>query len=345
MKIGAREADGFLRNPGKAAGALIYGMDGGQVRQRVAMLAESWLGPQADAMAKSELTPEQVKEDPALLADELAAMSLMADRRVVLLREVEDAHLPAIEEALQRRAPSNFLILYTNDPLSGTSKLKTWAERAADIGCVPCYKDEGMNLDALIRDTLRGYGLRANTEVMRYLASQLSGDRQIILNELEKLSLYVDEEAEEVTFDDARAAIGENNDRSFDDLCQAVALGDVVGLCRLSDRLLLEGNAGVVLVRSVMRYLARLEQLAQLRAEGMSADAAIESLRPPVFFKAKPALKQAAARWNLQHCADAMAMLQLLELDSKRHADQATTRMAHGLMRIAALPGQPRRAA
>lgn len=338
MKIGAREADQFLRSPGKAAGALIYGTDAGQVRQRVAMLAESWLGPNADAMATMELSAEQVKDEPALLADELAAMSLMADKRVILLRDADDPHLEAVEDALATRAPNNFLILYSSESLS-KSKLRTFAEKAPDIGCVPCYKDEGMNLEAVIRDTLRGYGLRANTDVIRYLAAQLNGDRQIILNELEKLSLYVGDEVEDVTLEDAQAAVGENNDRSLDDLCHAIAVGNIATLCRLSDRLIAEGNVGVVLVRGLMRYFARLEDISRARAQGQSLDAAIEALRPPVFFKAKPLLKQAAARWTLATCADALAMLQLLELDSKRYSDQIETRLGHGFMAIAALPG------
>lgn len=337
MKLAARDIEPYLRNPHHTAGALVYGADGGQVRQRVAVLAESWLGPQADAMAKTEFAAEQLKDDPAALVDELAAMSLMADRRVILVREVEDALLPAIEQALAGRAPHNFLILYSTDGLSG-SKLRPWAERAAQFGCVPCYKDEGMNLEALLRDTLRGYGLRAGSDVVRYLAGQLGGDRQIILNELEKLSLYVGDEAEEATLEDAIAVVGENNDRSLDDFCQAVAVGNLPLLCRLSDRLLAEGNAGVVLVRALMRYMARLEQLAALRAEGMGLDAAIDSLRPPVFFKAKPALKQAAQRWNGKQCAEALAQLQLLELDSKRFSDQLPTRLAQGLMTLARLP-------
>lgn len=343
MKLTARDIEPFLRSPGKSAGALVYGTDGGQVRQRVAVLAESWLGPNADSMARMEFAAEQLKDDGALLSDELAAMSLMADKRVIMVRDADDSLLPAIEEALAHRAPENFLILYTTDSLSG-SKLRTWAERAGEIGCVPCYKDEGMNLEALLRDTLRGYGLRANSDVVRYLASQLGGDRQIILNELEKLSLYVGDEAEEISLDDARIVVGENNDRSLDDLCHAIGVGDIATLCRLSDRLVNEGNVGVVLVRAAMRYFARIEQLAAMRNQGMSVDAAIESLRPPVFFKAKPALKQAASRWNATHCADALARLQLLELDSKRHHDQLTTRLAHGFMDIANLPNLRRAA-
>ena len=344
MKLNARDIDGFLRNPGNALGALVYGVDGGQVRHRVAQLVDAWLGAGADSMGRMELSADEVVDDPARLADELAAMSLMCPKRCILVREADDKVVDAAIAALELRNPSNFLILYSSDSLSKT-KLREWAERSAAIATIPCYKDEGLNLESLIRDTLRGYGLSANSEVVRALAALLNGDRQIILNELEKLSLYVGDEAEEVTLEAALAAVGENNDRSIDDLCHAVAAGDVPAICRLSDRLQAEGHVGVVLVRSLMRYFNRLEQLLAARAQGQSLDAAIESIRPPVFFKAKAQLKSHALRWSLAACADAMALLQRLELDSKRYADQSLSRLAHGFIEIANLVGGSKKAA
>ncbi|MES2984287.1 MAG: DNA polymerase III subunit delta [Pseudomonadota bacterium] len=337
MKIAPRDIDGYIRQPHPSAAALIYGTDAGQVRQRAAQLAESWLGANADSMARLECSADQLKDDGALLSDELAAMSLMAPKRVITVREVEDANLDTIVNALTTRAPENFLILYATESLPATSKLRVWAERSAAVGALACYKDEGSGLEQFIRDTLRGYGLRAGSDVTRMLAAQLSGDRQIILNEIEKLSLYVGDEAEEIFLDDVIAAVGENNDRSFDDLTTAVAGGDMVTLCRLSDRLLMEGQPGLLIVRSLMRYFQRLETIALKRSEGSSIDAAIEGLRPPVFFKAKAALKSHAARWSAEACATALARLQILELDSKRYSDESLTRMAHGLMDVARL--------
>ncbi len=336
MKLGARDIEPFLANPGQAAGALIYGLDGGMVRQRVAQLSEKLLGANADPMATIELTPEKLKDDPALLADELAAFSLMSPKRIILLREADDGVLEALEDALPRRANGNYIILYANDSLAG-SKLRAFAERSNEIASLPCYKDEGAGLEAFIRDTLRGYGLRAGTEVVRFLAHQLNGDRQIILNELEKLSLYLGDEGEEVGIEDAMAVIGENNDKSLDDLAHAVAAGDIVALCRLTDRLLAEGQVGFLLVRGVMRHLGKLRELALAREAGQSIDAAIESLRPPVFFKMKPVLKSHAGKWSAARCTEALSRLQWLELDSKRYHEQAEARLASGFMQVAAL--------
>lgn len=345
MKLSPREIDDFIRAPGRAGAALLYGTDAGQVRQRAAILAESWLGANADPMARVEFSVEQIAEDGALLADELAAMSLMAPKRVVLLREAGAAQLPSIEAAVAGRAPENFLIVYVTESLGSSDKLRLWAEKSPHVAAIACYKDEGSGLDQFIRDTLRGYGLRASGEALRLLASQLSGDRQIILNELEKLSLYVGDEVEEVSLEDVLASVGENNDKSFDELNNAVAAGDMVGLCRLSDRLLMEGNHGLLLVRSVMRYIAKLEAIAIKREGGMSVDAAIEGLRPPVFFKAKPMLKSHANRWTSHACATALAKLQLLELDSKRYGDESVRLLAHGLMEVANLAGGAKRVA
>lgn len=345
MKLSAREIDDFIRVPGRAGAALLYGTDAGQVRQRAAALAESWLGKNADPMARVEFSAEQLSDDAALLADELAAMSLMAPKRVVLVRDAGASLLPSIEDAVRRRAPENFLIVYVSESLNSSDKLRLWAEKSPHVAAIACYKDEGSGLEQFIRDTLRGYGLRASGEATRLLANQLSGDRQIILNELEKLSLYVGDEVEEISLEDVLMSVGENNDKSFDELNNAVASGDMVGLCRLSDRLLMEGNHGLLLVRSVMRYIGRLEAIAIKRESGMSVDAAIEGLRPPVFFKAKPLLKAHASRWSTNACATALAKLQLLELDSKRYGDESLTRLAHGLMEVANLGSGNKRAA
>lgn len=336
MKLGARDIDPFLKSPGKAMGALIYGLDGGMVRQRVAQLSERFLGPNADPAAISEISMDQLGDDPARLADALASFSLMSPAQVILVREADDKLVELLDEALAKRAPSNFLILYANDSLAG-SKLRAYAERSDELAALPCYKDEGAGLEAVIRDTLRGYGLRAENEVIRFLAAQLNGDRQIILNELEKLSLYLGDECETVSLEEAMAAIGENNDKSLDDLAHAVAGGDVVGICRLTDRMLSEGQAGLLLVRAAMRYLVRLRELAYARESGQSLDAAIEGLRPPVFFKAKPLLKSHAPRWSSVAVTQALAKLQILELDSKRYSDQAESRLSQGFMEVARL--------
>jgi DNA polymerase-3 subunit delta len=338
MKIAVKEADAYLHHPHKTGGALLYGVDSGQIRQRTEQLMQGWQGKNPDPMARIELTPEQLKEDPARLADELAAMSLMGGKRVILIREPDDSLVSMCETALALRAPDNFLLLSVSEGLGNSSKLRQWAEKSTEIGCVAFYKDEGAGLAQFLRDTLRGYGLKANSEVINYLAVQLAGDRQIIVNEIEKLSLYLGEDATEVTLDDAVATVGEQNDQSHEELARAIAGVEFAAVCRLTDRLLAEGQPGLVLIRAVMRYFDTLFKVAQLRSEGMTIDAAIMQLFPKIHFKILPAMRPHAMRWSGSKIIDALAMLQRLELESKRHHDQSRIRLTQGFMAIAALP-------
>lgn len=345
MKISPREIDGYIKHPQKTSAALIYGSDAGQVRQRTQLLTQSWQGKDEDPMARVEMTPDQLKDDPARLADELASMSLMGGKRVVVVREATDGILPIVQDALGLRSSDNFLILQVTEGMGKDSKLRQWAEKMPDIACIAIYKDEGAQLDGFLRDTLKGFGLRASSDVVSYLHMQLQGDRQIMLNELEKLSLYVGDEAEHVTIEDAMAVIGENNDKSLEDLAKAIAGGDMIALCRLTDRLLAEGHAGVVLVRSVMRYFDSLERLAAYRREGMTIEAAIEKMFGRIAFKIIPAMKPHAMRWGSNRIADALAVLQKLELDSKRHSDQSRMRLASGFMEIASFASATKKVA
>jgi DNA polymerase-3 subunit delta len=345
MKISPREMEAYLKHPQRTSAALIYGTDAGQVRQRTQQLVQGWQGKDQDPLSRIEMSVEHIKDDPARLADELASMSLMGGRRVVIVREASDAILPTIQDALGLRADDNFLILQVTEGLGRDSKLRAWAEKLGDVACIAIYKDEGSQLDQFLRDTLRGFGLRASSDVITYLSTQLGGDRQIMLNELEKLSLYVGDEAEQVSLEDAMAVIGENNDKSLEDLAKAIAGGDTVVLCRLTDRLLAEGHAGVVLVRAVMRYFDSLERIAAHRRNGMTIEGAIEQMYGKIAFKIIPAMKPHAMRWGSNRIADALAVLQRLELDSKRHAEQSRMRLGHGFMEIASFASTGKKAA
>ncbi|MFO0456752.1 MAG: DNA polymerase III subunit delta [Alphaproteobacteria bacterium] len=344
MKISPRDADAYLGHPQKTGGALLYGADAGQVRQRAEQLMQGWQGKNPDPLARSELSPEQLKEDPARLADELAAMSLMGGKRIILIREPADSLVPALSEALALRAPDNFLVITVGEALGAASKLRQWAEKSNDIACIAFYKDEGAGLAQFLRETLRGYGLKAGTEVTNYLATQLAGDRQIIVNEIEKLSLYLGDDATSVTLEEVMTVVGEHNDQSLEELAKAIAAGDVATVCRLTDRLLAEGHAGVVLVRAVMRYVDTLVRVSELRSAGMTVDAAIEQLFPRIAFKIKPAMRPHAMRWSEAKLADALAMLQRLELESKRHHDQSRIRLAQGFLTLATLPSPAKKA-
>src|SRR5262245_46785614 len=74
MKIGGRSVDSFLRSvDAKVIGILLYGPDLGLVRERAERLTTAIAGDTADPFRVSEIRPQQLRDEPGLLADEVAA--------------------------------------------------------------------------------------------------------------------------------------------------------------------------------------------------------------------------------------------------------------------------------
>lgn len=333
MKIAAKDVDRFLADPKSCAAVLIYGPDRGQVRQRADMIAAKILKDVNDPFNRADVSSDTLEDDPARLADELAAMSFTGDRRLIMIREVTDKIAEIIEGTLPLLNAGNYLIMCADD-LGPRSSLRLMAEAASQVAALPCYKDEGAGLAQLIRSTLRGYGLQADDAVVHYLSQELGGDRMIILSELEKLALYFYGETK-LDLDAVSAVVNEAGERSFDDVSQAIASGQIEALCRALDRLFMEGEQAVAILRSVQRYFSRLADIHALVAQGQSVEQAVKSLRPPVFFKQQTAMIHHARRWTARKLDQAQYIILLAEKESKLSGDQANLVCSHHLVRIA----------
>ena len=277
MKIEARALAGFLKRPDPGCQAvLFYGEDAGLVRERAEALARTVVDDLADPFRVADLAGDTLVDDPARLADEAAAMSLMGGRRVVRVRHVTPTVGKDIAESfaafLKHRTgghkPQDLaLIVIEAGELDGCSPLRKLFETAPNAGAIPCYRDEGDSLVVVIRDTLGQHKVRASGDALSWLASRLGGDRAVTRGELEKLALYVGA-GHEASLEDARAVVGDSADIDFDDLANAAALGDAAGLGRAFDKLVAEGLPAIPILRAVQRHFMRLHLCAGLVASG-----------------------------------------------------------------------------
>ena len=68
MKISARQADGFVKQPDpKVRAVLVFGPDSGLVRERAETLAHGVVDDLSDPFRVAELDSSAVAKDPALL--------------------------------------------------------------------------------------------------------------------------------------------------------------------------------------------------------------------------------------------------------------------------------------
>lgn len=316
MKIGADRADGFCSRPDpKARVVLVYGPDEGLVRERVKRLMQTVVDDLGDPFRVAELTGAQLKGDPALLADEAAAQALTGGRRVVRVRDADDAVAKAVGSFLSSPAGEALVVLQGGD-LAARSSLRKACESATNAAAVPCYLDTDMAVETLVRDQLAKYQLAVERDAMDFLAAHLGGDRAVTRQEIDKLITYMGVPGT-VTLDDVMACIGDVSAMSMDDLVFALADGDATTSQRLLDRLIAEGTSAIPILRAVSRHFVRLHLAAGALAQRHGVEQALGLLKPPVFFKVRDRFVAQLRTWPPHKAGAALDILLAAEMDCK----------------------------
>ncbi len=336
MKIAPRMAEAYMAKPDSQHRAILfYGPDSGLVRERAKRLVTTLLGEKYDPFALTELTGAQLVADPARLADEIAAISLMAPKRVILISDGGDKLTRIIENAAGCFHDSAFLVICA-DELSARSSLRGYFEKEHNCAAIACYKDEARDVQEFIRKAFTGANIAVGPGVMEYLSQQLGNDRGVTRQEVEKLILYAGE-SKQLRLEDVVALVDYNRDTGFDDLANAIANRDLQALEKTLALLLGESASPVAYLRALQRYFNRLYYIKSQMSNGQSAEAVIQGLRPPVFFKQVPPLTRHAQSWSIEHIVKALKLLIAAELACKTSDLPPVTASSRRLMQVAGI--------
>ena len=334
MKIDARSLAGFLKRPDPAARAiLLYGPDAGLIKERAELMARTVVEDLRDPFRIVDLTGDIVAGDPARLADEAAAIAMTGGRRVVRVRDAGNEATVAFESFLEHPM-GDALIVVEGGELDGRSTLRKLFEKSDNAAAIACYRDEGRDLVAVVRDTLQRAKVKADDETLAWLVDRLGGDRLVTRGEIEKLALYVGE-GKTATLEDARALVGDSAEIGFDDLANAAASGDVAELERARARLDGEGIPAIAQLRAVQRHFTRLHLCAGMIAGGRDEKGAMMALRPPVFWKQEAAFRGQLKRWTAERLGRALGRLLDAEIQCKSPGAPSELVAARCLMALA----------
>lgn len=334
MKIAASRVDQFIRSPDPDVRAiLIYGPDGGLIRERSDMLARQIVDDLDDPFRVAELDPAALKDDPARFADEAAAIAMTGGRRVVRLRSAGDRQAIVIADFLSDPLGDS-LILVEAGELAPRSALRKAFETSKIAAALPCYPDEGSALGKVIGETAAALGLTMEPAALRYLAAALGGDRLMTRSEIDKLALYMGDETL-VTLAHVEACIGDSSILTLDGIAIAATGGDMAAVERGLARAYLEGAVAIPVLRAAARHLQRLHLLAGAKARGDSIDRAIKSFRPLLHFKLENALSAQSRHWPAARVARAMEIVLDAERDCKTTGLPAEAICSRALMRVA----------
>ncbi|MEO1014543.1 MAG: DNA polymerase III subunit delta [Pseudomonadota bacterium] len=325
--------------------ALIYGPDSGLVRERATAISLKVTPDLKDPFNAIEFTDQDLKADPARLADEAAALSFSGGRRLIRLRTSGDAASGAAKRLIDGLdggyLKANALVVIEAGDLAKSSKLRKMFETAKLAVAIPCYEDKPQDVAALAESMASEHGLSFEEDALGYAASLLGIDRGVSRAELEKLIAFVGpkgvaRETDAITVDDVRACLVDTTTDAVDEVAGAALDGRQDKLSVALRRSAGAGASEIGLLRGLQRGVTRLSAAQDAIATGSSPRDAMKRLRPPVFFAEQNAFSARLRAWPKGKLAAAMDLLLDAEAAAKSTgapqraiAERAAMRVAH----------------
>ncbi len=340
MKISANKVDGFIRslNPDLRA-VLVYGPDSGLVREQTISLIGTVVEDPDDPFRVVEFSASSVAKDPVRLIDEVLAVAFGGGRRVVIVRDAGDDIGAAVSAVLDNAAaddPMAALMIIAAGNLAPRSSLRRLFENDDACAALPCYPDDEAGLVQLVRTGLDTAAIGIDPPALHAAAAMLGNDRQANRREIEKLVLFAGPGghlSEEMVL----ACLGDSAEASAEQAVLAAADGNYEGLVDHLVRVWAEGTEPVAVIRGAQRHFQRLHFVLAQTGGGVSLDAAIKQLRPPLFWRVAGQFRAQLKNWSLAAVESSLSRLTDAELSVKSTGAPATLICDRALMAIAQL--------
>lgn len=343
MKLTGARATRFLKSPpADIIGVLLYGPDRGLVKARSLALSQVFMPNPDDAFGTTILTADDLSGDPARLADEMSALSLLGDDRLVRLRLDHERNGATISKLIKQfdidpdKAEAK-LIIEAGD-MTPRSAIRKACEASAHFAAIGCYAASAKDIGEQVKSALSEIGIGINPDALDMWIPLLEGDHALAAGEIEKMALYkgygkVD--GATVTLADIRAIAAGGQSASIDTIVMQLMSGDVDG-SDASYRRAMSGKMNPVAVLiGLQRHLLRLIEAAMAMDGGENIGQVMRSLRPPVYGMQEDMFKRHLSLWPLSMLRRALVQSQKAEREIKTAAAPTEAIMGRLILALA----------
>lgn len=308
VAVKAHQAQAFLSSPDpKVRAVLFFGSDVGLVAERAAAFAKSSAARTDPPGELLRLDDSDLDGNPERLVVELGTVPMFGGPKIVRVTAGRRINAAALRPLIDDAALEGMLIVEAGN-LKPDEALRTLFEKAATAAAIACYADAAQDLEALIRDMVRGAGTSISADARHALVERLGADRALSRGEIEKLLLYVGGERE-ITLDDVEAVVGDVSELALERITFAAAQGDAsraVGEC---GRAVSAGESPQAIIAALQRHFQRLHRVRSAMDSGSTLDDALRRMRPPLHFKQKDAFAAQCRLWTSARLTDALARI------------------------------------
>ena len=248
--------------------------------------------------------------------EDLLTKSLFDDQKIIIIKRSTDKILSIIEDVLSKKIKD--IIILNADNLEKKSKLRSFFEKDKELICVPFYPDNEQTLSKLAYNFFKNKNIAISQANINLIINKCNGDREALLNELNKVENYVKEDKK----------IGSDEIIKLTNLNENHSVLELVDNCLAKNKkkiidILNENNFNnedcIMITRSFLNKLKKILQLSTEFEKNKNIELTISTAKPPIFWKDKEITKKQVRQWKPDNIKELIYRLNEVELLIKKN--------------------------
>ena len=272
-----------------------------------------------DSIVKYE--EKEVLENINDFIESILSKSLFESEKIIIIKRVTDKILKIIDEVDSKNF-EDIKIIFNADNLEKKSKLRSLFEKDKKYICVPFYPDTDQTLIKLTYNFFKKKNIIISPSNINLIVNKCNGDREILLNELNKIEYYSKNGKKITTESIAKLTnLIENHGTSeLIDNCLAKNKKKIVDILNENN---FNNEDCILITRTFLNKAKKILILSNEFQNNKNIDLTISSAKPPIFWKDKEIVKKQIYEWTPENIKKLIYKLSEIELLIKKNINNS----------------------
>ena len=247
--------------------------------------------------------------------------SFFDESKLILIQRTTDKIIKLIDNLLNKNI-TDTTIVFNAGILEKKSKLRSKFEKEKNLLCVPFYKDDVKTLRQVTNNFFIKNKISLSQEVVNLIVERSSGDRINLMNELEKISLFVIDK-KKINIEDVIKLTNLAENYSVSELADNCLLKNLNKVNKIFNENIFSLDDCILIIRTLLMKSKRLLELKKVQRTNKNLDEIITSYKPPIFWKDKEIVKSQINKWELVDTEEMIYKINKTELEVKQNYTNA----------------------
>ena len=227
----------------------------------------------------------------------LVTKSFFENKKLIVVKKATDKILTLIESLFKKELEDVKIILVA-DELTKKSKLRNYFEKDKNLLCSAFYPDNYQSLIFIVNDFLRNNKIEISREIINLIIERSQGSRLHLKNELEKIRNY-SLNKKTINLNDVKTLSNLNDNYQVSELVDNCLAKNKIKLTKILNENNLSNDEVIKIIRVFLSKAKRLYEIKK-NTNDVNIDSAINSFKPPIFWKDKDLVKKQINNWTLK---------------------------------------------